>query len=156
MTPQEVADHIAITQVLHRYFLAMDSWDYDLLESVFAPGATMRYDALQGADSIYPDMVPTFRSFNSHFSFMQHMPGQLLIELNGDTARSTNNLRAIHVQTSTTGEENEWVIYGIYRDLHVRTDAGWRIQERVFRQTRTVGSLRPFDQVERYETPPWL
>ena len=156
MTPQEVADHIEITQVLHRYFLCMDSWDFDLLDQVFEPGARMRYDALGGVDSTYPEMVQAFREFNPHFSFMQHMPGQLLIDIDGDSARSTNTLRAIHVQTTHTGEENEWVVYGIYRDLLVRTDAGWRIRERRFKQTRTTGTLLPFDQVERYENPPWL
>jgi len=43
-----------------------------------------------------------------------------------------------------------------YHDQHVRTDAGWRIAERRFHQTRSVGELLPIDRVKTYDTPPWL
>jgi hypothetical protein len=134
----------------------MDTWDYDLLETVFTPDARLRYDALEGTETTYRKMIAGFREFNRYFSFMQHMSGQLLIELDGDTARSNHNLRAIHVQTTHQGEENEWIIYGVYWDLHVRTEPGWRISERHFRSLRTVGRLLPFDQVRSYPEPPWL
>ena len=60
------------------------------------------------------------------------------------------------MQTTHEGEENEWVIYGVYRDLHLRTRAGWRISERHFKGLRTAGRLLPFDQVRSYPAPPWL
>jgi SnoaL-like domain len=156
VTPAEAADHAEITRLQQRYFRAMDTWDYELLDGVFTPDARLRYDALQGVDTSYREMLPSFRSFNSHFSFMQHMGGQLLIEVSGDTAGSSHVLRAIHVQTTHDGAENEWVIYGIYHDRLVRTGLGWRIGERRFRQTRSVGELLPFDRVRRYDSPPWL
>jgi hypothetical protein len=156
MTPEEAADHAEIAQLHQRYFRAMDTWDYSLLDSVFSPDARLRYAALQGADTSFREMVPTFRSFNRHFSFMQHMAGQLLIELSGDAARTRQTLRAIHVQTTHSGAENEWVIYGVYDDRLARTAAGWRITERSFRQTRVVGALLPFDRVRSYDSPPWL
>ena len=155
-TPAELADHREIEQLLQRYFLAMDSWDWELLDRVFTEDAVLRYEALAGAAASYREMLPAFREFNRHFSFMQHLAGQILIELDGDAATSTATLRAIHIQTTREGDENEWVIYGRYRDRHVRTAAGWRIAERHFRQTRTVGTLLPFHRVKSYDSPPWL
>ena len=155
-TARQISDHIEIDRVLQRYFRSMDTWDYDLLEEVFTPDAVLHYEALEGSRTTYPEMIPSFREFNRHFSFMQHVGNQLLIDLDGDEARSTSGLRALHVQTARDGSENRWVIYGTYGDLHRRTPAGWRIAERHFRQTRTEGKLLPFDRVERYDTPPWL
>ncbi len=155
LTPQHISDYIEIDQLQQRYFRSMDTWDYDLLETVFAPDAVVRYDALQGADTTYPEMIPRFRDFNRHFSFMQHMGGQLLIELDGDRARSSHAMRAIHIQTPHEGEENRWVIYGQYRDRLVRTPDGWRIEERHYQGMRTEGRLLPLDRVKSYEEPPW-
>ena len=155
LTPQHISDHIEIDQLQQRYFRSMDTWDYDLLDTVFTPEAVVRYDALEGADTTYREMIPRFRDFNRHFSFMQHMGGQLLIELDGDRARSSHAMRAIHVQTLHEGEENRWVIYGQYRDRLVRTPEGWRIEQRNYQGMRTEGRLLPLDRVESYENPPW-
>jgi hypothetical protein len=156
MTPQEAADRVEITEVWNRYFRAMDTWDFALLDEVFTPDAKLRYDALAGVDAGYPEMLERWREFNPNFSFMQHMGGELVIDLDGDAAVATSNLRAIHVQTTPAGEETRWVIYGAYRDRFVRSDAGWRIADRAFKQHRTEGTLLPFDRVLRYAKPPWL
>jgi hypothetical protein len=156
VTPQEAADRVEITQVWNLYFRAMDTWEFGLLDRVFTPDARLRYEALAGADASYPDMLKAWREFNPHFSFMQHLGAELVIDLDGDAAVATSNLRAIHVQTTREGEEVEWVIYGAYRDRFVRTPEGWRIAHRHFKQHRTRGRILPFEQVVRYETPPWL
>ncbi len=156
LTPQEISDHIEIDQMQQRYFRSMDTWNYDLLESVFTPDASVRYDALGGTDTSYRNMIPQFRSFNRHFSFMQHKGGQLLIELKGDTARSSHNMRALHVQTTLQGESNRWLIYGLYQDRLVRTPHGWRIRERLYKGMHSEGEILPFDRVRSYDVPPWL
>lgn len=156
MTPREAADRVEISEVWNRYFRAMDTWDFDSLDAVFTPDARLRYDALAGVDTDYPEMRERWREFNPHFSFMQHMGSELVVDLEGDVALATSNLRAIHVQTSHEGEETEWVIYGAYRDRFVRTPAGWRIAERHFRAHRTEGRILPFERVRRYTAPPWL
>lgn len=156
MTPREAADRAEIAHVWNLYFRAMDTWDFALLDGVFTPDARLRYDALAGVDASYPELRKAWREFNPHFSFMQHSGTGLVIELEGDAAVATSNLRALHVQTTREGEEVEWVIYGGYRDRFVRTEAGWRIAERHFRQYRTRGRILPFDRVRRYDTPPWL
>ncbi len=156
LSAEEVSDQIEIAQVLQRYFRSMDEKDYELLETVFTPEATLHYDMQGGAKSTYREMVPRFREFNQHFCFTQHIMGHPLIELDGDRARSTNSLRAIHVQLTPEGEQNTWVVYGFYRDLHLRTPDGWRIPERYFKGVHFEGTLLPFDRVQRFPRPPWL
>ncbi len=134
----------------------MDTWDYALLDRVFTPDAGMQYEMQQGrgAKTTYREMLPSFREFNRHFSFMQQLGAQLLIETNGDEASASHNLRALHVQTALTGGEHRWLVYGIYRDQLVRTPEGWRIRNLHFRAQRIEGRLLPFDQVHAYESPP--
>jgi hypothetical protein len=156
VTPGEAADRTEITDVWSRYFLAMDTWDLSLLDGVFTADARLRYDALDGVDASYPEMLERWRAFNRHFSFMQHVGAQLVIDLDGDVAVATSSLRAIHVQTTHEGEEVKWVIYGAYRDRFVRGADGWRIADRHFAAHRTEGRILPFDRVRRYTSPPWL
>ena len=154
LTQQEISDHIEITQLLQRYFRALDSKDYELLDSVFLPDAVLHYELGQGVPAPYLEMVKAFREFNERFSFTQHLMGQPLIQLDGDTARSTVNLRALHVQVKLDGQNVRWVVYGFYRDLHVRTTEGWRIKDRYFKGMHLEGDLLQLDQVKRFPKSP--
>jgi hypothetical protein len=153
---RETSDRLEIAERIQLYFRSMDSWDYALLERVFTPDAVLHYEMRGGAKTSYREMLPRFREFNRRFSFMQHVGGQLLVELEGDLARASHNLRALHVQTALDGAENRWVVYGVYRDGLVRTADGWRIRERHFRAQRIEGELWPPERVRVYERPPWL
>jgi hypothetical protein len=138
VTPEEAADHLEITRVWNLYFRAMDTGDYALLDQVFLPGAALRYAALAGADTTYPEMVDAFRRFNLRFRFSQHLGAQLLIDLRGDEATATSTLRAIHVREEG-GLTRTFTVYGAYRDHFVRTREGWRIRERRFEARHTEG-----------------
>jgi hypothetical protein len=153
---REISDRLEIAERIQLYFRAMDTWDYSLLDAVFVPDAVMHYEMKGGARTRYAEMLPLFREFNRRFSFMQHVGAQLLLEVRGDAAEATHNLRALHVQTALDGRENRWVVYGVYRDQLVRTRVGWRIRERHFKAQRIEGQLWPPDQVRAYERPPWL
>ena len=50
--------------------------------------------------------------------------------MDGDTARSSCYFHAQHVRAGTPGGDL-YVIAGRYQDTLTRTDAGWRISERV-------------------------
>ena len=53
LTPQEISDQIEIEQVLNRYFRAIDTKDWALLDSVFAPAAGLRLFSRITSDMIY-------------------------------------------------------------------------------------------------------
>jgi hypothetical protein len=156
VSPEEVRDRLEIADLLQRYFTALDAKDYELLETVFVPGAKLHYEMGPGSrPSAYPEMVQAFRDFNASFLVTQHMMGHPQIALVGDEARSRTSLRALHVQQKTGGERSTWLVYGFYRDLHVRASEGWRISERYFLSLHTEGTLLPRDQVKTFEKPPW-
>ena len=155
LTQQEISDHIEIPQLLQRYFRALDGKDYELLDTVFLPDALLTYDLGQGVPVPYLEMVKAFREFNERFSFTQHIMGQPSIQLDGNTARSTVNLRALHVQVKLDEQHVTWVVYGFYRDVHVRTTEGWRIKERYFKGIHFQGELLQPDQVKRFPKSPY-
>ncbi|MFQ5415752.1 MAG: nuclear transport factor 2 family protein [Myxococcota bacterium] len=152
-TTQEISDQIEIARVLNRYFRSMDTKDYGLLDSVFTPDAEVHYENPGDLMTTYRDMVPVFEAFNDSFFFMQHMASQFDIEVDGDTAISTNNLRAVHFQETNDGRENRWVVHGTYRDELVRTPDGWRVRSRHFRGGHIEGELLPADQVKSFPRP---
>lgn len=144
------ADELAILQLLQRYFHALDDRDYALLDRVFLPDARLHYDMGDGGAAVpYPVMRKAFEEFMPRFAWTQHMAGLPLIELDGDAARSTTGLRALHVQEAADGERNVWRVWGTYRDDHVRTPAGWRIRERHFKAHHTEGAAWPPERVLR-------
>jgi SnoaL-like domain len=143
LTPREIGDHVEIVQLLQRYFTALDERDYDLLDAVFTPTATLSYsldDAQPSPELPYAEMRERLREFNRRFASTQHLMGAPLIELAGDTARSRTGLRAIHILTSAGGQPSTWTVYGTYWDTYARTPAGWRICERVFKAFHTEGN----------------
>lgn len=153
LTPQEISDQIEIAQLLNRYFRAIDTKDWALLGRVFTPGAKVHYTTPGEIDTTIEKMAPIFPRFVDSFLFTQHLASQIVIDVTGDTATSSNNLRAIHVQETHAGAQNTWVVYGTYADRHVRTPDGWRICERTFRGHHIEGELLPADQVKSFPVP---
>ena len=72
-----------------------------------------------------------------------------LIELDRDSARATCRLIATHVQVKLDGARSTWVLYGTYRDVLVRSVAGWRIRERNLHGVYGEGELLPRRLVDR-------
>jgi len=153
LTLQEISDQIEITRVLNRYFRAIDTKDWDLLDSVFTADATVHYTTPGEIETTSEKMKPIFVVFTDSFFFTQHSPSQTVIHVDGDTAEASNNLRAIHVQETHEGEQNTWVVYGDYLDNLVRTSDGWRIARRSFRGSHTEGELLPADRVKSFPVP---
>ena len=153
LTPQEISDQIEIEQVLNRYFRAIDTKNWALLDSVFTPDAAVHYSTPGELKTTYEKMVPIFKMFTESFFFTQHAASQIVIHVDGDTAESSNSLRAVHVQETHEGEQNAWVVYGTYRDQLVRTPDGWRIAERTFQGCHTEGELLPQDRVKSFPVP---
>ncbi len=140
-TLEQLSDHADIARLLQRYFTALDTRDYDLLDTVFLPDAQLHYDIGQDVTLRYPEMKAQFGRFLEPFCFTQHLMGPPTIDLDGDAARSTNVVRAHHVQRAADGRQGAWTVYGLYRDLHARTGAGWRIRERYFQGQHFAGAL---------------
>lgn len=153
LTPQEISDQIEITQLLNRYLRAIDTRDWVMLDSVFTKDAVVHYDTPGEIATTFEKMAPVFPVFTATFCFTQHDASQMLIRVDGDSAESSNNLRAIHIQETHEGLQNTWVVYGTYRDKLRRTADGWRIVARDFRGHHSEGELLPPDRVKSFPVP---
>jgi hypothetical protein len=143
----EAADRGEIIQLLHRYALAIDTPDWDLLPSIFTPDATIDFgsvdqyvegdSAVQGLDAIRA----WFQAALAPFPDVLHFMTNHLVDVEGDEAR-THTL--MHVLNMPMG--------GIYQGHAVRTPEGWRfdhfqLEERSFEEAagRLISHMEKFD-----------
>ena len=101
----------------------------------------------------YQAIEDTCRATLTPLTASQHLIGNVTVTLDGDAADCVSYLQAQHVKTGTPGGDN-FIIAGRYRDRFVRTDEGWRIQERRLDGMWTAGNpavleSRAADQVLR-------
>ena len=141
MTPQEAADTVEIGQVIQRYGKALDTRDYDLLHTVFAPGASLRYEMDDGQmEAPFEKWLAIWPPFLLPFYWTSHTFSAPVVELAGDSATAHCRLTAQHVQIRRDDTRNLWTVYGFYRDTLSRTGDGWRITQRFFQGVHTEGS----------------
>ncbi len=60
----------------------------------------------------------------------QHLLGNVIADVDGDTARATSYFQAQHLRAGTPGGD-AYIIAGRYTDTLARTPDGWKIAERV-------------------------
>lgn len=119
-------DVAAIVEVTHRYAWAIDDRDWDELRKVFTEDAT----AALGSEC--PDVeaiVARIRSVLDPLDSSQHIVGNHLVAVDGDTATCRCYLQAQHTKRQPSGGDN-FLIGARYYDQLTRGADGWRIQRR--------------------------
>lgn len=153
MDPREVADRLEIEQLLVRYVDAIDTSDWELLDTVFTPDAHLDYSSSGGADAKgdYPTMRAWLQKNLAIFSMTQHLIGKSTVDHQGDRAVCRTNFHnpmGVPVNDSgiydTAGTGlHVFVVGGVYHDVCQRTPAGWRITEKVEEQAFIQGEFPP-------------
>ena len=128
---EQVADRFEIGELLDRYAHAIDSWDWDLLGTVFTEDAVVDFSSvgqyvegearIRGLAAIADWYAEALRPFFGVLHFM----GNHRVLLDGDTARAKSYM---HVLSMPMG--------GVYETEVVRTLEGWRIQLMVLDERR--------------------
>lgn len=129
MDLKQLTDRIEIEELLVRYSRAIDSKDFDTLETLFTQDATFDGGSLGcpvGAPAIRAMIEGTLTGLDS----TQHLVGKSLVELDGDQAEVRTYLISQHIRESTPGPVKHYALGGEYADRLVRTPAGWRIAYR--------------------------
>jgi ketosteroid isomerase-like protein len=137
------ADLAAISDVINRYSLAMDSGDWSLMDRVFTPDATI---SLNGTPFVgRATAVGAIRIFIQCCSLAHHMNSNVVIRSqDGDAASVISNFRAWHRgKGDRAGETFETL--GTYADSFVRTAQGWRIARRDESSPIVFGDYSFFD-----------
>lgn len=131
----EIADRLAIEQVIARYVHALDARDYDTLDDVFLPDA--RFD-LTEAGGIAGSWVEVKRYYQDNlgaFVDYQHVFSNVLLEFEAErrTARSRSKVINPCGMMGGDGELHHFEVVGWYEDGWRRVPDGWRITERTWR-----------------------
>ena len=125
-------DHIAITHVIQQVARAFDEKLHDtLLPKSFAENARILY-RLRGnlIDFSMPAGLARFKYYHDRCYWTQHLVSPHIVEIDGDTARASTPVHAVHVQIREDGSRSHWLIGAIYHDELVRMPEGWRIRNR--------------------------
>ncbi|MCH9673190.1 MAG: nuclear transport factor 2 family protein [Gammaproteobacteria bacterium] len=126
-----MADRIAIHDVMHRYALAIDTKDWELLSTVFADVMVADFRSF-GAPEIFrgsaADWVSSVQSTISGMDATQHLMANHLYDVIDDLAVGTTYIRAAHICRNEWGGDT-YTIGGHYEVKMRRTHEGWRIVE---------------------------
>ncbi len=138
-----LSDRIEIQDLLTRYCSALDSRQYNLLDSVFAPDAFVDYTSAGGISGRLPEVKAWLEKALGQFPMVQHYVTNFDILVDGDNAKSRCMFYNPMVLPNSEGKRGPDLVFfgGYYNDRLVRTLAGWRITERVEESTWMYGRL---------------
>ncbi|MEP9363342.1 nuclear transport factor 2 family protein [Nocardioides sp. CN2-186] len=127
MDLQQISDRLEITDVLTRYTRAIDTGEWDKLDTVFTPDATINYVESGGIEATYAEVKPWLAEMlPAFFPVRMHTLGQLDIAVDGDTATCSAYFHNPMPAPDGQGGEKIVEIGGIYHHTLVRTADGWR------------------------------
>jgi hypothetical protein len=129
---QQISDRLEIQDLLVDYSHAIDTRDWDALDSVFTPDAHIDYSEMGGSAGSVEETKTFLRDAMKNFSLFQHMVATSKVVFEGpDLAKGRTICHNPMVIDKGEGKPQHVFFCGLwYRDTFVRTDAGWRIKDR--------------------------
>lgn len=142
MVQDRADDRRDIEECLYRYAWMVDQRKWELMESVFAPDGVIDYSSTGGKSGPYRPTLEWLDRALAGWPINLHLISNISIEFAEDrTARSRCYFLAPMGRARPDGSQEVISNAGYYFDTLVRTTAGWRIQERVCKQTIMIGQL---------------
>jgi hypothetical protein len=128
---QELSDRVELEQLSVQYANAIDSGNWDELDTVFTADAYIDYRKLGGIDGRYPQIKQWLSEVLPKFPHYCHLVGNIAVTVTGDTA--TGRTLCINpMDTQIPGGGSQVMFLGLwYHDKFTRTAQGWRMTERV-------------------------
>jgi SnoaL-like domain len=130
-TQEEVADRMAIDDLMDAYATALDTKDWDALRVLFVPGAVVDYTEEGGVRGSIDDAIGWFRQAMGPFTASQHFVTNRRISVDGDVARATAYIFSpLGMPNGNPGGLTLVFAGGTYEDELQRTPDGWRFAAR--------------------------
>jgi hypothetical protein len=127
MDLQEISDRLEIADVLTRYTRAIDTGDWDKLDTVFTPDAEIDYTESGGIAAGFAEVKPWLAEMlPMFFSKRMHTLGQLDYTLRGDEADVTAYFDNPMLMDDGQGGQKVVEVGGMYHHTLIRTADGWR------------------------------
>lgn len=156
LSPQQLADRAAIADLIHRYCRSVDRLDVPLGASIWHPGATADY----GADYyIGPGPGVIDRICRDHAGLLhhQHQIGNVLIDLDGDSAGSEAYVTAT-LRMAAGDQVRQMQVWSRYVDRWSRRAGRWGLDHRIaireFDEVRMVTPMQAHDRARRDRDDP--
>jgi len=133
----DVADRIAVQDVMLRYAAGVDERDMDLYRGCFADDVVvvgMAPEPVRGADAWMAFVTNALERYGA----TQHMLGPTLATVRGDEASARTDVQALHVLKDAPG--TIFTLWATYKTDMRRIDGAWKIvrHELVSRTTHTL------------------
>jgi hypothetical protein len=124
---QEISDRLEIEGVLIRYTRAIDSGEWDLLDTVFTPDAEIDYTESGGIADTYPAVKPWLAEvLPAFFPKRMHSLAQIAVTFDGAEALATAYFHNPMPMDDGAGGTKVVEFGGLYHHTLVRTADGWR------------------------------
>lgn len=145
---RDIQDRLEIQDLLFLYAQMVDRRQWEHMDEVFTPDASIDYVSSGGIAGPYRSTLEWLNRALEPWPLNLHHVTNVRIELDGDRAHSSCQFHAPMGRVEEGGSHLVITNAGYYHDDLVRTEAGWRIQRRVCDQTMMIGHLP-----EGYEIP---
>ena len=138
---EQISDRIEIDDLLIRYTVAIDTKDWELLDTVYTPDAKIDYTTSGGIKGDYPEVRAWLAKVLPAFKMTQHLISNSVVKVDGDTATARTMVFNPMGTDDGKGGLNLFYVGAWYDDKLVRTPQGWRIAERFEEQAFMQSSL---------------
>jgi hypothetical protein len=121
----ELADRLAIQDVLSFHSRGLDRLDTALLQACYWPEAEVDYGSYKGPAQQFAELViPALRG---NYELTRHCLGNTLVELRGNRALAESSVNAGHL---LPGAKEEMLFAGRYLDTLEKRDGRWKLLHR--------------------------
>ncbi len=141
ITLREIQDRIEIEALMNLYAEMVDRREWQKMDRIFALEATIDYTSTGGVKGPFRETLAWLDRALESWPINLHIVTNLIIEIEGDVARSRCYFHAPMGRTIGDGEQLIITNAGRYLDQLVRTADGWRIVERFCDQTIMHGAM---------------
>jgi hypothetical protein len=121
---EEVANRIAIEDVLYKHSRGVDRADGELLKSAYWPDAEVAYGGFNGPAHTFCEALP---SSIKRYAATAHRVTNISIDFHGDDAVVESYVTAYHYLAVEDGVDTEMTYVGRYVDHMQRRDQVWKI-----------------------------
>lgn len=145
----EIANHLAIEDVLKRHCRGVDRADADILKSAYWPDAEVAYGSFNGNAHEFCDILP---AAIRRYASTQHSVTNVIIDFNDDNAVCESYVTAYHLMEHDDADDTEMTYMGRYVDHMQKRGEVWKI---LFRRVvmdwnqNTIASVVPIEGLAR-------